>query len=203
MDNPTPDRNSFQNLSTDKAKGLGNVPTRVNLLACIRYEGRRLERLNSVMQAIEKTINSTAFRRQVLEFRYRGQYSFYYRRNLLGRYIDKPYTNAQVYEIIMDAQELVKEDPEPTIDLYLELVIGSNGSVIGYGNPGSKEIYTYSEMFDQMEIDELANHYVHEWCHKIGFDHSYLPTAKRNSSVPYAIGNIIETLLDGNPSHIE
>jgi hypothetical protein len=36
----------------------------------------------------------------------------------------------------------------------------------------------------------------HEYCHKIGFEHSVQPTPSRPFSVPYGIGNIVEELAN-------
>ena len=63
--------------------------------------------------------------------------------------------------MIMAADEISANINKFSIDLYLELIDGSNKNVIGYSNTDSKEIYTYSTMFDQMGIDDLANHYVY------------------------------------------
>lgn len=103
-------------------------------------------------------MNSTEFEADVLNFTTHGIKTFFYRRSLFCRYIDQHYTNAQVYNMIIAADEETGANPD-SIDLYLELINGADGNVAGYGNPGAKEIYTYSVMFDEMSVEELANHY--------------------------------------------
>ena len=82
------------------------------------------------------------------------------------------------------------------MDLYLVLLPQVNPNVVGYGNPGNKEIYTYRNWFEQFTVAEYAGHITHEWCHKLGFDHSFQHNRKRKYSVPYAIGDLTEGLVE-------
>ncbi|NTE05229.1 hypothetical protein G6M26_51585 [Agrobacterium tumefaciens] len=171
--------------------------TKIKLQQVTNYLDSRLSKLSTVIVLMEKVINSERFKEQVLGFAYNGENTFFYRKNIWGYYIDHVYKNSEVYEMIITAKEESGNVQNNVIDLYLELINGSDGSVIGFGRPEEKEIYTYSKMFDSMSIPELVNHYVHEWTHKIGFDHAYSRNQKRNYSVPYAVGNIAETVADG------
>lgn len=162
----------------------------VNLIESNGYSGENLIKLNSALLIIERVINSDLFKQKVSE------YPFYYRKKLFGGYIDQPYTNLEVLSIIENAIEYPGNSTKNCVDLYLNLIDGSNGSVIGYGINGQKEIYTYKKMFEVMKIEEIANHIVHEWLHKLGFTHAEYTTyfGKRDKSVPYAVGNLIENL---------
>lgn len=164
----------------------------VNLIESSGYVHENLAKLKSALLLIEKVINSDLFKQKVREF------PFHYRKKLFGGYVDKPYTGIEVVSIIENAIEYPGNINKNTIDLYLHLIDGSNGSVIGYGIDGTKEIYTYKEMFETMKTGEIANHIVHEWLHKLGFTHSEYTTyfGKRNKSVPYAVGNLIESLSE-------
>jgi hypothetical protein len=164
----------------------------VNLIESNGYVDENLTKLKSALLIIERVINSDLFKQKVSE------YPFYYRKKLFGGYIDKPYSNEEVLSIIENAIEYPGSINKNGIDLYLHLIDGSNGSVIGYGIRGTKEIYTYKKMFQVMEIKEIANHIVHEWLHKLGFTHAEYTTyfGKRDKSVPYAVGNFIENLAE-------
>ncbi|MDY0905209.1 hypothetical protein [Pedobacter sp. CFBP9032] len=171
--------------------------TSIKLQQVSNYLDSRLNKLTKVIAFMEEVINSEKFKEQILGFQHNGENTFFYRKNIWGNYIDHVYKNSEVYEMVIMAKEEYGNVQNNVIDLYLELINGSDGSVIGFGRPEEKEVYTYSKMFDIMTIPELVNHYVHEWTHKIGFDHSYSRNAKRNYSVPYAVGNIAESVADG------
>jgi len=166
----------------------------VNLIEAKNYNGDRKELLMQSLRLMEVILNSEEFKTRVLNFKTNGKNTFYYRKTFLGKWIDKPYTNEQVYNMIMTAKEERGDGTDGVIDLYLELVNGSDGDVVGFGRPSSPHIYTYSIMFDDMSLPELARHYTHEWCHKLGFEHDHRRSRNRNNSVPYGIGNIVERL---------
>jgi hypothetical protein len=168
----------------------------INLIEHNNYGGQRIIRLQNAMDTIGRVINSEQFKDEVLNFTTDGQVTFYYRKTVFGKEIDHPYSNQEVYEIIMAGVERYGNTTTGSMDLYLTLLNGSDGNVIGFGNPGSKEIFTYSVMFDSLTIPELVNHYSHEWCHKLGFDHSFHSNRLRNYSVPYGIGNIAEKIAE-------
>jgi hypothetical protein len=163
---------------------------KVNLRKSLGYEGHNLDKLHKALGIIERAVNSEVFKNKIL------YYEFHYRKKLFGGYIDTPYTSTQVLEIIENAVEYPGNVERHSIDLYLELLTSSSGSVIGYGYPGEKEIYTYKDRFERMTSKEIANHIVHEWLHKLGFTHAHynLPFGKRDQSVPYAVGRFIEEL---------
>jgi hypothetical protein len=167
---------------------------KINLIESKGYEDERLETLQKALQLLEAVLNSEEFKERILNFTTDGRKTFYFRKTFFGKWIDQPSTNQQVYNMIMTAKEEVGDRANGTIDLYLELVNGANGDVIGYGNPSSSQIYTYSIMFDDMSLPDLAQHYAHEWCHKIGFEHAFHRSRNRSNSVPYGIGNIIDRL---------
>ncbi len=99
------------------------------------------------------------------------------------------------------AKEHVGDINSNQIDLYLNLLDENNKDVVGYGNPEEKEIYTYKNWFnDLLDEKEYAAHIIHEWTHKLGFDHAFSKYArKREYSVPYAVGDIFKIVADKMP----
>jgi hypothetical protein len=169
----------------------------INLVENNNYVNERLDKLHQVIRILGKTLNSTSFEIAVKKHMVDGKRTFFYRKNFLGRrYLEHPYSNEDVYDIIMSGVERLGGSTANSMDLYLTLKNGSNGNVIGYGNPSHKEIFTYSTMFDSMDVSELANHYTHEWCHKLGFAHSFQRNRHRSYSVPYAVGDIVEEIAE-------
>ncbi|AWI25888.1 hypothetical protein [Flavobacterium pallidum] len=163
----------------------------VRLIESNGYDAPRLLKLHASLAIISNVMNSPAFMDAIFDAR------FHFRRSF-SRWIDKPYSNETVYAMLMRATEATGNTGSYTMELHLNLIDGSNGSVKGYGIPNSPEIYTYKARFDEMTTSEMANHIVHEWTHKLGFTHAEypMPLGKRNMSVPYFTGNIVEILAD-------
>lgn len=168
----------------------------IDLIEARNYDDTRRVRLDSAIEVMRSVLNSNAFKDAVLNFTTKGEKTFFYRRSLFGKWIDHPYSNEEVYNMIMTAHENPRDIALGHIDLYLVLEQGGGGGVIGFGHPGEKEIHTYVESFDAMSIPELADHYTHEWTHKLGFDHAYLAHKTRDNSVPYGVGGIVKNLAE-------
>jgi hypothetical protein len=164
---------------------------KINLIKKVGCDAISLIKINKALLIIEKVINSSAFEEKVKTF------PFYFRNNIFTGF-DYPYSNDEVYEMIMNAIENPGNVKVGVMDLYLHLKYGANGNEMGYSCPNEKEIYTYKAMLEQKSPKEIANHITHEWTHKLGFDHSTFPSpwGKRENSVPYAIGNMIAELAD-------
>jgi hypothetical protein len=169
---------------------------KVNLASVEGFSPEQSQKLEIAKAKLENALNSEKFKTSVLDFTFDSEKTFYYRKNLFGRYVDKPYSNTQVYDIILNGTELPGNIALNQMDLYLVLLPSINPTVVGYGNPGSREIYTYRNWFEKFTEAEYAAHITHEWCHKLGFDHSHNHTRKRKYSVPYAIGDLVEELIE-------
>jgi len=102
-----------------------------------------------------------------------------------------------VYQMIMYAKEEIGNINIEEVNLYLTLEPGGTRSTIGFGLPTDEWIHTYQAFFDDATESELAGHFAHEWCHKIGFEHAMYAWQDKNrdSSVPYAIGKLVESLI--------
>lgn len=177
---------------------------KVNLVEANGYTEDQLIKVQRTITLIEQVINSTAFKDAILNFRRNGngKRSFSFKKHPLARF--KKYSNAKVYDKIVAAKQRAGNVQDGSMDLYLTLVPGGDGVTIGYGYPKDKEIFTYSEYFNRATDASLANHFVHEWCHKIGFDHAFHAWQDKNRdfSVPYAIGNLVESLAEKDESQL-
>ena len=167
---------------------------KVNIAETTGYNDQQVQKIFRAAAIIERTINTFAFRDAILNFKRSKKKSFSFKKHPLSHF--KKYSNEEVYDKIMMAKEKFGNIQTGNMDLYLTLIPGGDGITIGYGNKDSKEIFTYSEYFERATDASLANHIVHEWCHKIGFDHAFHPWQDkyRDYSVPYAVGNLIEQL---------
>jgi len=139
---------------------------------------------------IEDVINSDIFRAKVLGHTYQNKITFVQNNDM---------TNEQIYRYMMTGQEVGVKDADEAINLRLVLVKVPFykfwlRNVIGWTNPGDPNIYMNSKFFWRFTTEQIAANMVHEWLHKMGFDHDFNGTARRPYSVPYSVGNMIEIL---------
>jgi hypothetical protein len=170
---------------------------RANLLIHTNYSGADLNKVNRTLGSLENALNSDKFKNAILNFK---EFQFI-RYKCLGairlRTIQlDTYTNTEIYQKIMKGQSQSAADS--LMDFRLILAPGSGGSAVG--ETVGHTTTTYKVDFDGMSEGQLAAHYLHEWMHIIGFEHSFSNKCDPNRdclSVPYAIGNIIEIMLTG------
>lgn len=62
---------------------------------------------------------------------------------------------------------------------------------IGYTYPGEPTIYTSTRWFNKYDADVIAVHYMHEYCHKMGYEDYH----DKIDSVPYKIHGIVEDCM--------
>jgi len=166
---------------------------KINIATASGFSTEELKKVEAANYTLNNILNSEKFRERVLRFTTDGLFRFHYRRSFLGKWIDKPYSNHQVYEIVTQNSGIT-DTPLKQIDLHLELLPGGDDENVGYTDPGSRKIYTYRNWFNNVSLAEYAGHLTHEWCHQLGFDHAVKAEPKRNHSVPYGIGSITEAI---------
>lgn len=142
------------------------------------------DKVHKAIEIIKKVVGSTEFRSRVLNYTYQGQKQF----------VDnKGMTNAQIYQALLDGREDLKPEIDNEMDLELELYY-SWTSTVGYTTPDVLLIHMNTKFFDPYTPSQVAGNVFHEWTHKLGFDHAQNYSVSRDSSVPYAIGYLIEEL---------
>ena len=166
---------------------------KVNIATAKGFNADELKKVDAANALLNKILNNEKFRERVLHFTTDGLFRFHYRRSLFGKWIDKPHSNIQVYEMITqnsgDTDSVIK-----SVDLNLELLPGGAVDQLGYTTPDKTKIYTYRNWFNNLTLTEFAGHLTHEWCHQLGFDHSTRRDPKLDHSVPFGIGSITQTL---------
>lgn len=133
---------------------------------------------------IRKVIGSETFRSKVLNFTYNGKKQF----NNNGGY-----TNAQIYQMILDGMENYLKSKNNAMDLNIK-VYYQNSSTVGYTTTTSSYINMNTKFLNSYTSNQVARNMTHEWLHKLGFTHATYYSTSRNYSVPYAIGTIMEQL---------
>lgn len=149
----------------------------------------REQTMKLAMSIFEKVMNDKDFQNELSTFSYQYDVDSDPNRTLTPR---------QVATKLMNGQEFYKKDNDYTANLHWFIKkknrpLFSRYPAIGYGNEGGISIYTYTWFFDNSnsDISAIVGHIAHEWSHKVGFEHQFNPHPKRNSTVPYAFGNLV------------
>jgi hypothetical protein len=144
----------------------------------------RKTKIETAAELIKEVVSTDEFRNQVLNFTYSGRTQF---NNNDG------YTNAEIYQIILDGAEELNKSKDNEMDLPVVTYYESS-STVGYTSTDVNTIYMNTKFLDQYTAAEASGNMMHEWLHKLGFSHSYYYSSSRDYSVPYAIGYIMENL---------
>lgn len=124
---------------------------------------------------LEEVINSEVFRQMVLSTHFTSTNGL---------------SNQQILDRIYSGADNINTEPDGDIDVHVIMYYKSNRTV-GYTYPGTHKTWVNRRFYG--EVKDIANNLIHEYLHKVGFDHS---SASEHTSVPYAIGLIIEVLID-------
>lgn len=103
--------------------------------------------------------------------------------------------NMAIYNVLVSGWDPFHDEKDGDIDVSANLYYRRFSSAIGYMNIGSWKTYINTKYFvgDEDEIiAQIAGNIIHEYMHVIGFVHAWDWNYKRDHSVPYAIGNIVE-----------
>ncbi len=131
---------------------------------------------------IRKIIASEKFRTAVLNHSYNGKKTF----------VDNGgFTNEQIYSKMLAGSEILQPTRNNAMDIEVEFYTNSFTSTVGYTYPDTKRIYVNTKFFNSYTPGEVSHNLVHEWLHKLGFDHASSYSTSRDYSVPYGIGSII------------
>ena len=176
---------------------------KADLLLNLNYTGENLAKLNRSLMMIESTLNGERFKNAVLNFNMPdGKKSFHfktYKCRLIGRKVIqlKEYSNEEVYNKIMRGQS--GNGTERFMNYKVEIKPGDGGITVG-STTSDDIIHTYEGDLKTMSDERFAAHLAHEYCHTIGFSHSEYKKCDNLRdcfSVPYAIGNIVQIILNG------
>jgi hypothetical protein len=166
----------------------GEVPSEAGLfdadVVLSKFDAKDEIKVRKAIEIIKKVVRTPEFRERVVNFTYNGQ----------KRFVDSGgLSNAEVYQKLLDASEDLRPGIDHQMDLELELYY-SFRSTVGYTYPGGLKIWMNTKYFDVYTPAQVAGNVFHEWTHKLGFEHDSHYSESRKSSVPYALGYLIEEL---------
>lgn len=149
-------------------------------------------KLDQAIAITNQVINGPEFRGRVLAFRYQGKAEFAQANGL---------TNSQVYDILMSGAEIFpkKTGADQVADLRVTIYsppwYKAFSSAVAFTSPGDPYLHIYNKYFNGSALSDLSATLVHEWTHKLGFDHDFNSTARRPFTVPYGIGTIVSEIV--------
>jgi hypothetical protein len=150
----------------------------------VNFDRSAEDKVHRALEIIKRVVASSEFKSRVLNYTYQGKKQFVDNRG---------YTNGQIYQILLNGREELLPELDHEMDLELELYYSSR-STVGYTYPNTLRIWMNTRFFNSYTPAQVAGNIFHEWLHKLGFDHASSYSVARDSSVPYAIGYLIEEL---------
>lgn len=165
-------------------------PLLIEIHTAKNFNDQQYEKLMQATRLVELIINSQAFKNRILNFTYQGKREFVQNSGM---------SNEQIYETLMNGAELfpIQTNPDQRMDFDLVLYKPKwyqSKKVLGYTNRDTSVIHINKYFFNQAEINQIAMNLVHEWTHKLGFEHDFRKTQRRPFTVPYGVGYIIRDL---------
>jgi hypothetical protein len=139
------------------------------------------EKFDKAIDMIKQVVATEDFRSKVLNHTYSGKKTFVDNRG---------YTNAQIYQHILDGAEKLFPTKNNAIDMEVELYYANN-STVGYTYANSKRVWVNTKFFNTNSISAVATNLFHEWLHKVGYGHEVSYSVSRDYSVPYGVGRIL------------
>ncbi len=146
-----------------------------------------LIKLNKAVKYVEEFINSEEFEKLVLGFSYQD-----YDGNRHAKFHYTTFTRQEILSIILSGSETLTPEADGEADIQVELDTSWSRNVIGYTYPTTAWQWIYAKFFRNWSAEEIAGNIMHEYLHKLGFDHEYQYTFKREFSAPYALGYACE-----------
>jgi predicted ATP-dependent protease len=152
----------------------------------INFKDHEKEKIIEAIKLIKTIIQDHEFEKRVKNFNFKRKHLFH---------DNKGFTNEEIFQKIIDGVETVGDEVvNNRMDVELELYEHPS-KTIGYTYPDTKRIWINRKYFKYYRLNQIANNLMHEWMHKLGFNHDTKWSTEREYTVPYAIGNIFEEII--------
>lgn len=147
-----------------------------------------ITKANEAKELIVNVINKDSFRNKVIEAVYKDRRF----KGSTGAIIQLE-NNDAILQVLLEGNEYTaNEGVDYQWDFKISLYTSWTGEI---GHTKGGDIFTKKEKFRKMSKEEVAAHWIHEYCHTIGFIHDFKDTAKRKYSIPYVVGDIAANIL--------
>lgn len=148
------------------------------------FDQASLAKLNEAVKILDSIFNSEEFAQAVCHTEFN-----------VGNYNLKNY---QILELIRSGADNYKDKPK---DYSIDIRVKVFNEYFGHGNFGITDMNTRVTRTHRCyilhnDIKCYISHLAHEYMHQIGFyDKRYRGVGTKTKSVPYKIGNIVDTLI--------
>lgn len=139
------------------------------------FSPAQAEKHNEACRLTQEVINTVEFRMMVIS----------------RVYTSTNKSGLEIYQHIMTGSEVLTPEIDNEIDVDVELY-EKNNSTVGYTYGNTIKTWLNNKFFKTFDHGGVAGNLVHEWLHKLGYDHS---SANDLDSVPYAVGFIVRDLV--------
>ena len=174
-------------LTTQSANAL-----RVNVQSTSNFSVAQTDKLNQAVTILNQVLNTSDFKDRVLSFSYQGKTEFVQNNGM---------TNLEIYDLLMSGAEKYPTQTEANqladmqLSIYFPPWYKRFTKAVAFTNTDDPLLHIYNSYYNSSSIADLSETLIHEWTHKMGFDHDFNATAQRPYSVPYGIGGIINDLV--------
>lgn len=163
--------------------------TKIQIKELVNFDPSDKERAEQIVPMMEYAINSEEFKKRILEAEFKDTR---FRTSEGERAID---SNEEIYRILKAGKERHSDEAEDgEWDLRLKLYRSLSMDTVG--KSGGGWISTKKRKFRKFSLTSLASHWIHEYCHVLGFHHDFKDTDLRPFSVPYLVDDIAEDILE-------
>jgi hypothetical protein len=141
-------------------------------------------KIREAEQLLEEVISTEEFRNAVLNHTYNG----------VKRFVDNDgYSNSQIYTKILEGAERLNGNKNNTMDMGIKTYY-ENSNTVGYTSTAYSYINMNTKYLNTYTPAQVTRNMIHEWLHKLGFTHAVNYSTRRDYSVPYGIGSIMENI---------
>jgi hypothetical protein len=165
---------------------------RINVQSKTYFTTAQSQKLDQAVTILNQVLNTPEFKERILNFTYQGKAQFVQNNN---------FTNQQIYDQIMAGAEQLPKVTAPDEIADMQLSIYSPpwyrrfSSAVAFTTAGDSKLYLYKNYFNRASLADLCETLVHEWVHKLGYDHDFNSTARRPYSVPYGVGASVNAVV--------
>lgn len=144
----------------------------------------RRKKAKLVAEEMAVILNHPSFNERILKMKYHGERS---------KWKDAPLEGILIH--IRAAAEVL----DPEVDYELDLIVDdyySPFNTVGKTYPDVKYILCNTKFFDSYPTKLVGSNFLHEWGHKLGFDHDFNWTYERDFSICYQLNLIYEAVWE-------
>lgn len=167
------------------------MKTKIIINKLFKFNKRwKIRKAKRVVNLMNKVLNSENFKREILDYEFTDRRYRQSRSDQFREIID----NNEIYDILMKGYE---QNSSEGNDYTWKLNIKLGRFLRQVGRREGNLIITQNWFFKKNNNDyKVAAHWIHEYSHVLGFHHDYEKTERRKDSIPYALGTIVEKVLE-------